>query len=344
MTEQKMLAIGESIDRLITVDVPARGVIGKLYDSARKIVGRPLTMNAAEKLLEKTGKNDVVYLLTGFQAPNWGITESDGPIGAIMLARAISIATDAIPVIITDDINLKLTIATSRTAGLNIIDKPKPAPTERLPRSVVVHGIPINSNVQDITSDMFDDDSPSAVISIERPGWNEKELYHNSSGFDISHLNAHFDHFYQEAKNRNVLTIGIGDGGNELGMGNIKETVKEIVPHGAKCQCPCGAGIAASNKSDAIIATTVSNWGGYGIGASLAALTGNFEVLHDRDLEIRVSRKCADEGGLDGVVGYPMPGADGITETVTGGVVDLLASIVKRNLDGTWDTKFKAGI
>ena len=25
MTEQKMLAIGESIDRLITVDVPARG-------------------------------------------------------------------------------------------------------------------------------------------------------------------------------------------------------------------------------------------------------------------------------------------------------------------------------
>ena len=43
--------VGGSIDKLINMDMSALGIIGALYEAARKKFGRSLTLLAAEKLM-----------------------------------------------------------------------------------------------------------------------------------------------------------------------------------------------------------------------------------------------------------------------------------------------------
>lgn len=73
--------------------------------------------------------------------------------------------------------------------------------------------------------------------------------------------------------------MGIGDVGNEIGMGNINDTVKKLLPLGSKCLCPCGAGVAAATKVDLAITAAISNWGAYAIAAAISALTGEAEAF-----------------------------------------------------------------
>jgi hypothetical protein len=56
--------------------------------------------------------------------------------------------------------------------------------------------------------------------------------YHNMFGQDYSEGRARIDYLVEEAGERRILTIGIGDGGNEIGMGAIAEAVRKHVPHG----------------------------------------------------------------------------------------------------------------
>ena len=61
------------------------------------------------------------------------------------------------------------------------------------------------------------------------------------------------------------VTIGIGDGGNEIGMGSLpKEIIDNDIPNGQL--------IAATVPADHLIVAGVSTWGGYGMVAALAAL------------------------------------------------------------------------
>ena len=60
-------------------------------------------------------------------------------------------------------------------------------------------------------------------------------------------------------------TIGIGDGGNEIGMGSIYRAVRAAnIPNGDKSACvvPC----------DHLIVATISNWGAIGLIGSVAIL------------------------------------------------------------------------
>src|SRR5262249_9775920 len=60
-------------------------------------------------------------------------------------------------------------------------------------------------------------------------------------------------------------TIGIGDGGNEIGMGSLP---RDIVEH----DIPNGPLIAATTRTDHLIVAGVSNWGAYGLLAAIASL------------------------------------------------------------------------
>jgi len=320
--ERNILQIGENVDQLITVDMSARRIIGQLYRAARGKNEMPLTLAAAQKLVEVVRKKSMVYILTGFQCPKWSISETDGPPGAVILARGISLGLEALPVIVTDDINVPMIKATAHAAALNVLENK--VVEDPLSRTVAVIGIPIKEKMEEKAGVLLDSHKPSVVIAIERPGWNEKHVYHRSIGFDISHLNAHLDHIYDEAHKRSIPTIGIGDGGNELGMGNIAETTKQIVPYGAKCQCPCGAGIAAVNKSDFIVPATVSNWGGYGIVACLSALLKKPAEFHDRKIQLRIIHTCAAAGAVDGTTQSPEPSEDGVPAEVSAGLIEML--------------------
>ena len=71
-----------------------------------------------------------------------------------------------------------------------------------------------------------------------------------------------------------IGTIGIGDGGNEIGMGKVLDSVKEHIPYGEKIACRIGA--------DQLITAGVSNWGGYALATSLYIL--QYCPVHSRYL------------------------------------------------------------
>jgi hypothetical protein len=67
------------------------------------------------------------------------------------------------------------------------------------------------------------------------------------------------------AKDDRISTTSIGDGGNELGMGKVKNEVEKYVEHGEQIACVVSC--------DYLITAGVSNWGGYAIAVGLHVLS-----------------------------------------------------------------------
>jgi hypothetical protein len=71
-----------------------------------------------------------------------------------------------------------------------------------------------------------------------------------------------------------IITIGIGDGGNEIGMGKIPwDTIRRNIPNGALIACRVPV--------DYLLVAGVSNWGAYALAAGVRLLRG---ARHDPDL------------------------------------------------------------
>ena len=95
---------------------------------------------------------------------------------------------------------------------------------------------------------------PHAIVSIERPGLAEDGRYYNMRGEDISPRCAYFDPFLDRAS---CPTVAIGDGGNEIGMGKIREAIASLDINASVTGC------------DELLVADVSNWGAYGLIAFL---------------------------------------------------------------------------
>ena len=146
-------------------------------------------------------------------------------------------------------------------------------------------------------------------------------------GNDVSKRTIKADHLLKEAAKRGILTIGVGDGGNEIGMGSIEEIVRQHVPYGEVCNCPCKMGIACETKTDHLVIASVSNWGVYGVMACLSAITGNAAILHSGSAERALLLEAGRKGAVDGVTGSRMPSADGLSSIVHAHIIDLLREI-----------------
>jgi hypothetical protein len=105
---------------------------------------------------------------------------------------------------------------------------------------------------------------------VEKVGPNKKGVCHTVYGSDVSSSCAKIDYLVEEANRRGILTIGIGDRGNEIGMGVIRDVVEKVVPTGSKCKCPCGAGIACVTETAVTVLASISNLGAYGITVSFS--------------------------------------------------------------------------
>ena len=105
MEAAKYVELADTLDRLMTLDIPARGIIDKLYQAARELSAEPLTLAAAKGLQKAVRPGDAVLIASGWVdqplvAPECG--ETDGPPGAIVLARALRVACKARPIILVD--------------------------------------------------------------------------------------------------------------------------------------------------------------------------------------------------------------------------------------------------
>lgn len=102
-TELTLFNLGESLDNIANVDPRGYGVCRLLYKASRELTGRPLCLNAAEKLIETLNKDDTVFILTGFVLHPYNKAETDGAIGSAVLANAIEKGIGANSVIICPD-------------------------------------------------------------------------------------------------------------------------------------------------------------------------------------------------------------------------------------------------
>jgi D-glutamate cyclase len=105
------------------------------------------------------------------------------------------------------------------------------------------------------------------------------------------------------------LFIGIGDGGNEIGMGKIPhETIVKNIPNGDKIHCVV--------PTDHLIVAGVSNWGAYALAAGIFVLKGITPPpdLFDPDREREILKVMVREGPLvDGVTGKQEATVDGLS-------------------------------
>lgn len=139
---------------------------------------------------------------------------------------------------------------------------------------------------------------PQLVISIERPGFNAQQRYANMRGEDISARCASFDYFLTQAA---CPTIGIGDGGNEIGMGNLYQQVSQLNITPSVTQC------------DELIVADVSNWAAWGLAAMVSALRGE-DLLASAD-PLAILQYLSAKGSVDGVTRLNTLTEDGLAHT-----------------------------
>ncbi len=322
---------------MVTLDMRVRGgdcpIIEKIYPAARSLYGRPITAVAAEKLFETIKKGDFVLFTTGFAA--YGVAaETDGPVGAVALGRALQIAVGAIPVFITHELFTQMMSKTATAGGFFVSHQADiQANAQRIPSTTVIEGFPVDpKTAQEKARSLMQLYNPKAIISVETRGANESNEYHVVDGSNVTQRETKMVEIFKEAINQKILTIGILDGcGHEIGFGTIADDVKDDYPRYKSCQCGCKSGMHDATKVDVVVPAAVSNWGANGIAACLSALTGNENVLHDSDLESRMIRVCAEAGALDGLTGRCEDSVDGLPNGIQRAVVDVLREIVKNS-------------
>src|SRR5690606_27447788 len=94
------------------------------------------------------------------------------------------------------------------------------------------------------TARVLADVDPKAVITVEKCSPNSLGVYHTGGGIDMTDTTAKVDLLVKAAGEQGVVTVGIGDLGNEIGFGRIRSRVEELLPKGRACGCPCQGGIA----------------------------------------------------------------------------------------------------
>jgi hypothetical protein len=212
-----MTTLSDTIEGII-LQQSSRGM-----DRLRKHLKAGYCERAARLIADNRG---TVLIGTGF--PVAGSFESDGPIGAIALYQVLTHLNYQPKFVCAPPLS-KIMSKGFDTCEIPILSRDK---SKKIVRKAL-------KNLD-----------PSLVVSVERPGVTENGRYYNMHGEDISAFTAKFDLFFKYAK---CPYIAFGDGGNEIGMGNVREALAamNIVPSVTPC--------------DELVISTVSNWGVYGV-------------------------------------------------------------------------------
>jgi len=280
-------------------------------DPAGRDIAAFSTPGAAVKAARALRGARRVLIVTGFTVEP-GMPETDGPPGAAVLGRALR-RLGARVSYVTDGPNVPLV-----EAALKTLDEPS---------DVLVYPGGPNGARPLLTAE-----KPTHLVAIERPGRNRDGDYLNMRGDSVAGWNAPIDDLFvvgegvarPRAETRPV-TVGIGDGGNEIGMGVVRAKIARIDPLRAR--------IATVVRVDHLVVAGVSNWGSYGVVAALSRLAGS-ELLHTPELERRLIAACVAAGACDGVTRRREPTVDSLGADTHAGVVDLLRMVSRSGIMG----------
>ncbi len=302
LNQMKHFVVCDTIDRVINIDYHGKGLY-RIYDAIRRKMGLPLTYSAArgmlDKLAEMKNPEDVVLIGTGFLIDPYHKPETDGMIAAPLLARALDYAFKVTPVIVSEEESMDTLHWACQAAEMTVtmdLD-------EARGNKNTVCLIPISKDeatAKREADEILAKTDCKLMVSIERPGANEFGVYHSALGGNINHKVAKIDYLFEEVHRRGGFTVGVGDLGNELGVGNAREDMFDLFPFGRTCCCGCGGGTITAVCADAPIMGASSEIAVYGLLAALQELSGKQRILCTADLQLHVLQQAALHGAVDG--------------------------------------------
>jgi hypothetical protein len=280
----------DPVETLCALDLGGRGI-------SRLVVPGAMAQ-AAQSLI----RAERAVLVTGFVArPAWA-AETDGPSGTVVLGRAlrrlgVEVAYLADP-----------PVAPLLDACLRALGEPReviavpadPTAALRAARAAVSRF------------------APTHLVAVERPGRAVDGGYYNARGRSVAGINAPLDGLFLRRR-AGTVTIGVGDGGNEIGMGRVRARVVRDVPNGAK--------IASVVRTDHLVVAGTSNWGAWGVAAHLG-LAADRALLHTAAEEARLTRAMVRAGAVDGLTGAARPSVDDLPLGLHQALLETLRGLV----------------
>ena len=279
------------IEQLIKRDVGGRG-LGDITQALD-------LKSAAEELYGSTR----IVIITGFCIAETMCGETDGPLGAATLASALEKLGKTV-LLVTDSYSED--ILSTCTEHMKIKAERVILPYE---------------GSEDVCARLLDSFKPSHIVSIERPGKAKDGSYYSMKGTDLTHLIPDSDSLFRFGRLQGVVTIAVGDGGNELGMGKVRDLVVKCIDMGET--------IASVINADYIIVSGVSNWGAHGLEAMLSILDGRM-LLQDAETEKALIEKMVEAGAVDGCSKKREATVDGLSLEQN---VEMLVSLRKLTAD-----------
>jgi hypothetical protein len=276
----------DPIDQVLALDLGGRGIASFF---------RPGAGLAAARALLKARR---VLIATGFCVPP-GVPETDGLPGAGVLGQAL------------------------RRLGAEVCWITDPPVVE--PLRAVLDALELAADIEVTPEDgradaLLGRTRPTHLVAIERPGRARSGDYLSARGESVAAWNGPLDALFLRRAGRRPVTIGVGDGGNEIGMGNVRARLVRESPLMAK--------IASVVRVDHLVVAGTSNWGAYGIVAGLSRLSGQ-PLLHTPEVERRLIEACVAAGAVDGLRRWPKPTVDGLDLDVHAAVVQLLRCSIR---------------
>jgi hypothetical protein len=276
--------------------------------SFRDAVGLPLLPDHLRRAACDLAENGTrALIVTGFCVvmPEGVTAETDGPPGAIYLAamlRAAGIDAE----VLTDRYGEPLV-----RSGLEAAALPRDWHVEN-PRGAYSHRIAVERVGPSHTAASIAAQYPQnseRLAEFERlvpPA--ERDVCHNMRGVSIDPHTAPLDRHFESCDL--ATTIGIVDGGNEIGCGSIRwDVLRRAVAQGS------GATIACRIPTTHTIIAGVSNWGAYALGAAVAALRGRRDAVAAWTAEKQralIEAMVARGGAVDGLTKRREPTVDGL--------------------------------
>lgn len=241
---------------------------------------RELPAAAAELL-----RGERVVVVTGFCIRAAMIGETDGPSGALAVADALRrLGKDV--VLVSDRYSSGLLAAGAAQFGApfatHVVDLPQAG---------------ADAQIDSLLADF----RPTQVLAIERPGRAVDGHCYSMRGEILDDLVPATDRLL--APRPSCRTIAIGDGGNELGFGSLRESLKSRVAHGELIFC--------ATPADYLIPAGISNWGAFALVGALSLLAGRL-LLRPPEHERAVLQALLAAGAVDGCTRKAELSVDGL--------------------------------
>jgi D-glutamate cyclase len=271
-------------------------------------------------------------IFTGFHIPAAAAPETDGPPGALFLAEVLGRLGFRVALAAEGDC-LPALAAGLAFLGLGDVPLLETPPGELDPEAFLAqaearigactHLLAVEKAGPSHTPESLraqegfrETDLPRFLQEVP-PG--ARGRVHTMFGRDITALTAPVARLFDPAfcRRHGLTRLGIGDGGNEIGMGRIPwRELATLVP----------GPIACATSVDHLLVAGVSNWGAYALGLGTLALR-NLEGGLDPAREKALLDLLVARGGLvDGRLGLRQATVDGLSWEVHASVIQDLRS------------------